>query len=45
MDELLIIGYGMTIGIKTFIGPVELSLMEDSDKGGVLGHFNIGYRF
>ena len=40
-----ILGYGMTIGIKTFIGPVELSLMEDSDKGGVLGHFNIGYRF
>ena len=40
-----ILGYGVTFGVKTFIGPIELTIMEDSDKGGVLGHLNIGYRF
>jgi NTE family protein len=40
-----IFGYGLTIGVKTLLGPVELSIMEDSDQGGVLTHLNIGYRF
>ncbi|ADO83039.1 Patatin [Ilyobacter polytropus DSM 2926] len=38
-------GYGVTLGIDSPFGPLELSVMEDSDTQNVLTQFNIGYIF
>ncbi|WP_319370380.1 patatin-like phospholipase family protein [uncultured Ilyobacter sp.] len=38
-------GYGVTFGIDSPFGPLELSLMEDSDTDNILTQFNIGYIF
>ncbi len=38
-------GYGITFGIDSPFGPLELSLMEDSDTDNILTQFNIGYIF
>lgn len=38
-------GYGLTLGVDSPFGPLEFSVMEDSDTSGVLSQFNIGYIF
>lgn len=39
------VGYGLTVGYDSFIGPVELSIMGSNVNKSVLGFFNIGYWF
>ncbi len=41
----LLIGYGLTIGYDSFLGPVQLSLMASNSGGGLLSFINIGYSF
>ena len=38
-------GYGMTIGADSPLGPLELTLMQDTDNNEILTQFNIGYIF
>ncbi len=38
-------GYGLTLGVDSPFGPLELTLMEDSDTQDILTQFNIGYIF
>ena len=40
----LIYGYGLTLGLNTIIGPIEISLMKGSESKQFLLHLNIGYR-
>jgi NTE family protein len=37
------IGYSLTAGYKTFLGPIESSLMYSDLNKKVLPYFNIGY--
>lgn len=39
------IGYGLTVGYDSFIGPIEFSVMGSNENKSVLGFFNIGYWF
>ncbi len=41
----LIYGYGVTIGYNSLIGPIELTVMSESEENKVLAHVNVGYRF
>lgn len=41
----IIVGYGMTLGWESVIGPFELSLMGSNNGGGAIGFVNIGYWF
>ncbi len=38
-------GYGMTIGVDSPLGPLELTLMQDTDNSELLTQFNMGYIF
>ncbi|MBE0636933.1 MAG: patatin-like phospholipase family protein [Bacteroidales bacterium] len=38
-------GYGISLGVKTPIGPIEVSAMHSDYSGKWLGYFNLGYRF
>jgi NTE family protein len=41
----LLIGYGVSVGYDSFIGPVELSLMGSNNNSGLHTYINIGYTF
>ncbi len=41
----LIYGYGITLGYDSLIGPIELTVMSESERNKVLVHVNVGYRF
>jgi NTE family protein len=38
-------GYGLTLGVDSPFGPLEFSIMQDTDTSGILSQFNIGYIF
>jgi len=38
-------GYGLTLGVNTLLGPVEVTIMSSDYTNDVLGYFNLGYRF
>jgi len=38
-------GYGLTIGAKTILGPIEITIMSSDYTNEVLGYFNLGYSF
>jgi len=38
-------GYGITIGAKTLLGPIEITIMSSDYTNKVLGYFNLGYTF
>lgn len=40
----LLYGYGLTLGINTIIGPVELTLMRGSESNRFMVYFNLGFR-
>ncbi len=41
----LIIGYGLTLSYDSFIGPVQLSLMNSNQPAKAFVYFNLGYWF
>ncbi len=41
----LIVGYGMTLSYDSFIGPVQLSLMNSNQPAKAILFFNLGYWF
>lgn len=41
----LIVGYGLTISYKSFIGPVQLSVMNSNQPTKAILFFNLGYWF
>ena len=43
--EDIFVGYGITYGIRSFIGPIEFSLMGNNLRNEVLTYVNIGYWF
>lgn len=43
--ENIVVGVGLTVGAKTIIGPVELSLMRSNVSSGFVGFVNVGYYF
>ena len=45
VDDNFIIGCGLTLGMKTMAGPIEVSLMASNRSSGLVGFFNIGYWF
>lgn len=45
VDDNFIIGCGLTLGMKTMAGPIEVSLMASNRCSGLVGFFNIGYWF
>ena len=40
-----VIGYGLSLGVDTMIGPVEVSLMGSNINNGVMGFINVGFWF
>ena len=40
-----IIGYGVSLGVDTIIGPVEVSLMGSNINTGITGFINVGFWF
>jgi NTE family protein len=44
-DSRPINGYGLTLGVKTMLGPIEISVMSSDYDNKVLGYFNLGYNF
>ncbi len=42
-EPKLLVGFGLTIGYDSFIGPIELSLMGSNTNNGILNFINIGY--
>lgn len=38
-------GYGLTLGAKTLLGPIEITIMSADYTNKVLGYFNLGYTF
>jgi NTE family protein len=38
-------GYGLSLGVKTPIGPIEVTVMSSDYHHRVLGFFNLGYNF
>lgn len=43
--DSFIIGAGLTIGLKTFAGPIEVSLMGSNTNKDPVGFINVGYWF
>ncbi len=43
--ENIVVGAGLTLGAKTIIGPVELSLMRSNVSSGFVFFVNVGYYF
>lgn len=39
------IGYGLSLGMKTFAGPIEVSIMNSNADSGVFGFFTVGHCF
>ena len=44
-DESFVFGGGLTLGMNTVAGPIEVSLMGSNRCSDVIGFFNIGYWF
>ena len=44
-DDSFVFGCGLTLGMKTMAGPVEVSLMASNRCSNLVGFFNIGYWF
>jgi len=44
-QENWIVGYGVSIGIKTFISPLQLSIMKADNRDKITLNFEAGYRF
>ena len=44
-DNNFTFGCGLTLGVKTKAGPIEVSLMGSNRCSGVTGFFNVGYWF
>jgi NTE family protein len=43
--ENIVIGYGLSFGYRSAIGPMEITLMSSNRNPGLLGYINIGYWF
>lgn len=39
------IGYGLTLGMTSFLGPIEVSVMHSTDSDSVFGFVTVGYTF
>lgn len=39
------IGYGLTLGMTSFLGPIEVSLMHSTDCGNAFGFLTVGHAF
>lgn len=44
-NESFVFGGGLTLGMKTMAGPIEVSLMGSNRCSNLIGFFNIGYWF
>ena len=44
-EKSLIFGCGLTMGMKTMAGPIEISLMASNKCSNLVGFFNVGYWF
>lgn len=44
-SESFVFGGGLTLGMKTMAGPIEVSIMGSNRCSSVIGFFNIGYWF
>lgn len=44
-DNNFVFGGGLTLGMKTVAGPIEVSLMGSNKCSDIIGFFNIGYWF
>ena len=44
-DDSFVFGGGLTLGMNTVAGPIEVSLMGSNRCSDVIGFFNIGYWF
>ncbi len=44
-DENFIYGYGLTLGMKSIIGPLSVTFMTKDNLKNMLTYFNIGYYF
>lgn len=44
-DDNFALGYGLTLGMNTKAGPIEVSLMSSNKSSGLLGFLNVGYWF
>jgi outer membrane translocation and assembly module TamA len=44
-DDSFVLGCGLTLGMKTMAGPVEISLTASNRCSGLVGFFNVGYWF
>ena len=40
-----VIGYGLSLGVDTMLGPVEVNMMGSNINSGVTGFINVGYWF
>lgn len=38
-------GYGLTLGVNTLLGPVEVTVMSSDYTHKLMGYFNLGYKF
>lgn len=44
-DDSFVFGCGLTLGMNTMAGPIEVSLMGSNRCSGVIGFLNVGYWF
>jgi outer membrane translocation and assembly module TamA len=44
-DDSFVLGCGLTLGMKTMAGPIEISLTGSNRCSGLVGFFNVGYWF
>ena len=44
-DDNFVVGCGLTLGMKTMAGPIEVSLMASNKCSNLVGFFNLGYWF
>lgn len=45
MTDISLTGYGLTLGMITPIGPMEYTIMGNSNTNDILSHLSIGYYF
>jgi NTE family protein len=44
-DNRAINGWGIGVGVKTMIGPIELNFMSSDVTKGFMAYFNLGFNF
>jgi NTE family protein len=44
-ENKIVNGYGLSLGVKSPIGPIEVSAMRSDYNKKWIGYFNLGYRF